>query len=240
MRFSYSPFMQETFPERAAGILTLGAVSDEPDVSHAAQPFLDRARQRLAEQSEGAFPEIQAWRRAYAIMGLKPTQYRCAAEALLRRFRKDGSLPSIHPLVDLCNAVSLANAVPIAVFDRDKIEGNLTVRQADGSETYLAFSGDTETPDVNEVIFADAAGHAHARRWANRQSRHSAVSRQTRRALIVAEALHADAAEDVARLVGDLGEAFATTFGERPDSTLLLSPDAFFDSADDGERNDVG
>lgn len=240
MRFSYSPFMQETFPERVAGILTLGAVSDQPDIGEVAQPFLERARRRLADQSEGAFPEIQAWRRAYATMGLKPTQVRCAAEALLRRFRKDGSLPDIHPLVDLCNAVSLANAVPIAVFDRDKIEGNLTVRQADGSETHLAFSGEPETPDVNEVIFADTAGHAHARRWANRQSRHSAVSRQTRRALIVAEALHGEAAADVARLVGDLGDALATPFGARPESTLLLSPEAFFETADTRERSDVG
>jgi DNA/RNA-binding domain of Phe-tRNA-synthetase-like protein len=40
---------------------------------------------------------------------MKPTQYRCASEALLRRFRKEGALPRIHPLRDLCNAVSLAS-----------------------------------------------------------------------------------------------------------------------------------
>jgi DNA/RNA-binding domain of Phe-tRNA-synthetase-like protein len=43
-------------------------------------------------------------------MGLKPTQYRCAPEALLRRLRKEGTLPPLHPLVDLCNAgVGLAS-----------------------------------------------------------------------------------------------------------------------------------
>ena len=56
-------------------------------------------------------------------MGLKPTQYRCAAESLLRRFRKEGSLPRLHPLVDLCNAVSLAFAVPVAVLDAGRIAG---------------------------------------------------------------------------------------------------------------------
>ncbi|MEM8812827.1 MAG: phenylalanine--tRNA ligase beta subunit-related protein [Pseudomonadota bacterium] len=240
MRFSYSPYMQETFPERVSGILTVAAVDDQRDVAETARAFLERARRRLADESEGTFPEIQAWRRAYATMGLKPTQYRCAAESLLRRFRKEGSLPDIHPLVDLCNAVSLANAVPIAVFDRDKIEGDLIVREAEGTEIYLTFSGETETPESGEVIFADAVRHAHARRWANRQSRHSAVSRQTRRALIVAEALHAGAAEDIARLAGDLGDAIAATFGERPESTLLLSPEAFYDSTDNRERSDVG
>jgi DNA/RNA-binding domain of Phe-tRNA-synthetase-like protein len=48
-------------------------------------------------------------------MGLKPTQYRCAAESLLRRYRKERFLPRIHPLVDLCNAISLAFAIPVAV-----------------------------------------------------------------------------------------------------------------------------
>lgn len=49
-------------------------------------------------------------------MGLEPTRCRCASEALLRRLRKDGSLPRIHPLVDLCNAISVAFAVPVAAF----------------------------------------------------------------------------------------------------------------------------
>ncbi|WP_247748372.1 B3/4 domain-containing protein [Ruegeria sp. R13_0] len=155
------------------------------------------ALKRLEFESEGAFVEIQAWRRAYAKMGLKPTQYRCAAEALLRRLRKSGDLPKLHPLIDLCNAVSVAFAVPVAVFDMDRISGDLCVRPADGDETYLAFSGQSETPDPGEVIFADYGGHAHARRWANRQSLSSAVSPKTTRALIVAVAQHEDAADQM-------------------------------------------
>jgi DNA/RNA-binding domain of Phe-tRNA-synthetase-like protein len=81
-----------------------------PDVADTTRPVLERATARLPQRPESEFPEITAWRRAFSQMGLKPTQYRCASEALLRRFRKDGSLPSIHPLVDVCNAVSLAYA----------------------------------------------------------------------------------------------------------------------------------
>ncbi len=32
------------------------------------------------------------------------------------------------------------------------------------------------TPEAGEVIFADDAGHAHARRWTNRQSGRSAIT----------------------------------------------------------------
>jgi DNA/RNA-binding domain of Phe-tRNA-synthetase-like protein len=153
---------------------------------------------------ESDLPAIQAWRRAFATMGLKPTQYRSAAESLLRRFRKEGDLPRLHPLVDLCNGVSLLYATPIAVFDLAKVSGYLEVRRATGEEVYTPFSGPDETPEAGEVIFADAEGRAHARRWTNRQSGYSAVGPTTVSALIVAEALHETAANDMRALLDTL------------------------------------
>ena len=60
---------------------------------------------------------------------------------------------------------------------------------ATGTETYATFAGDTETPEAGEVIFADDAGHAHARRWTNRQSCRSAIRPETHVVLIVSEAM---------------------------------------------------
>lgn len=120
-----------------------------------AAPFLERARLRLAGASESDLPEIQAWRRAFASMGIKPTQYRCASEALLRRLRKEGSMPPLHPLIELCNAVSMAYAIPVAVLDAQRLGSALEVRYADGTERYLTFGGDTEHPEPGEVTYAD-------------------------------------------------------------------------------------
>ena len=117
---------------------------------------------------------------AYAKMGLKPTQYRCAAEALLRRFRKEGSLPRLHPLVDLCNAVSVAFAIPVAVLDVARVGWPLEVRYAAGDEDYLTFGGDVEHPDAGEVIFADRAGRVgRMTRWSS-SARPSALRSITR------------------------------------------------------------
>ncbi|MEI2774710.1 MAG: phenylalanine--tRNA ligase beta subunit-related protein [Tetrasphaera sp.] len=87
-----------------------------------------------------------AWRRVFAAMRLKPTQYRCAAEQLLRRLRLDGALPSIHPLVDLGNATSAARSLPIAVLDLDQVVGEIVVRPASGMESYVTFGGEVEHP----------------------------------------------------------------------------------------------
>jgi DNA/RNA-binding domain of Phe-tRNA-synthetase-like protein len=154
-------------------------------------------------------------------MGHKPTQYRCASESLLRRFRKEGALPELHPLVDLCNAVSLAYAIPVAVFDVAAIAGGLQVRHAAGDEDYLSFSGDTEHPAAGEVIFADQAGRAHARRWTNRQSALSAVRASTARVLIVAEALHSSASSDVPDLLAALTAEIGALWSASPPSAVL-------------------
>ncbi|WP_309104715.1 phenylalanine--tRNA ligase beta subunit-related protein [Microbacterium sp.] len=209
MRFTHSPQLMADFPQLSVATLRLTDVTDHADVAATAQPFFDRAAARLAERSESEFPEIAAWRRAFAQMGLKPTQYRCASEALLRRFKKEGALPSIHPLVDLCNAVSIAYATPIAVFDLEHVDGDLTVRRADGSETYATFGGEQENPAPGEVIFADDAGNAHARRWTNRQSALSAIRPATRSVLIVSEAMHETGADDITTLRGELREALS-------------------------------
>lgn len=213
MYFRHTPEIWQQFPQLVPGLLLVEDIIADAEVAERLEPFYARAHARLAQSAESELPEVAAWRRAYAQMGLKPTQYRSAGEALLRRFRREDALPRLHPLVDLCNAVSLAFALPVAVFDLEGVDGFLEVRHATGAEQHLAFSGEIEHPDPGEVIFADAAGHAHARRWTFRQSRRSTVSAATCRALIVSEGLHATAATDVPALIEALAPEIAAVWG---------------------------
>jgi len=221
VHFEHSGEIWRDFPELVPGILFAGGITPGVSVGSRAAEFVAVARSRLAAGPEGELPEIQAWRRAFARMGLKPTQYRCASESLLRRLRKEGSLPRLHPLVEVCNAVSLAFAIPVAVFDISKITGHLGVRYAAGDEDYLTFSGDVEHPHPDEVIFADRAGQVHARRWTNRQSGLSAVQNSTTAALIVAEALHDSAASDVQELTAAIADELAAVWSITPAVTVL-------------------
>src|SRR5262249_30869740 len=136
MHFGHSPALWQAFPELVAGTLHVQGIHDRVDVGAALARHVARAQARLQGGSESDLPAIQAGRRAFSRMGLKPTQYRCASEALLRRLRKEGDLPRLHPLVDLCNAVSVAFAIPVAALDLQQIHGNLEVRHATGSEDY--------------------------------------------------------------------------------------------------------
>ncbi len=213
--------MWSDFPALVAGVLLADGITTEAPINGQVATYYARAQSRLASTTEGEFPEIQAWRRAFSKMGLKPAQYRCASESLLRRFRKEGGIPAIHPLIDLCNAISIAFAIPEAVFDVSRIVGHIEVRNATGDETYDTFAGDVEHPEAGEVIFADAEGRAHARRWTNRQSGYSPVRAETSTVLIVAEALHDTAAEDVLTLVAAIGDELNDIWSISPGSAIL-------------------
>jgi DNA/RNA-binding domain of Phe-tRNA-synthetase-like protein len=216
MYFEHSDRIWSTYPELGASAVYVDGVAASVGVDAAVARLCAVAQERLAAGPAAGFPEIQAWRRAFARMGLKPTQYRCASEALLRRFAKERHLPRIHPLVDLCNAFSMAYAIPVAVFDLGKVTDALAVRHAEGGERYQSFGGETEHPEPNEVIFADPAGRYHARRWTNRQSGYSAVRDGTSEVLVVAEAMHDSARDDVRDLAANLADELAAHWSASP------------------------
>jgi DNA/RNA-binding domain of Phe-tRNA-synthetase-like protein len=227
--FRHASEIWNDFPDLVPGVLAAEGLRRGAEIRDRVDGFTTIAESRLAEKTEAELPEIQAWRRAFSRMGLKPTQYRCASESLLRRYRKERALPSIHPLIDLCNAISMAFAIPVAVFDVAKVAGFVEVRYATGSERYASFSGELEHPEPREVIFADGAGRAHARRWTNRQSADSAVGDETDAVLIVAEALHESAQPDVERLVATIAEALDAGWSANPKAALLTRSSARFD-----------
>jgi DNA/RNA-binding domain of Phe-tRNA-synthetase-like protein len=225
MYFCHSSKIWQQFPQLVPGLLVVDNIHPQVEAESYLQPWYQRARERLSQGPESQMPEISAWRRVYSQMGLKPTKYRSAAEALLRRFKRQDDLPRLHPLVDFCNAVSLAFALPVAVFDLANVDTYLEVRHATGDEQYLAFSGQIETPPPDEIIFADAARQVHARRWTFRQSRRSTIRPETTQVLIVSEGMHQTAATDVRALIEALVEGISALWSP-PRQRAILTVDA--------------
>jgi DNA/RNA-binding domain of Phe-tRNA-synthetase-like protein len=165
----------------------------------------ERVRGELADTPLSELSSISAWRSAFSSFGVKPTQYRSAAEALLRRLTKQGDIPSINPLVDMANLVSIRHRLPVAVFDQAAVSGVTMVRFADGTENFTDLGADVVShPDPGEVIFVDEAGLVSARRWCWRQSDQSAARPGTTEALITVEGHHEDAERDVGEALEDL------------------------------------
>ena len=207
-RFAYDPSVLARFPGVAGGVLHATGVVNGPTPPDLAGLF--RAEQvavlgRLGKTPLSELPSLAAWRRVFRGFGVDPTQYRSAAESLLRRLAKQGDLPSIGTLVDLANLVSIRHALPVAVFDLRGVAGGTTVRFATGDEVW-ADLGASETlhPEPGEVVFVDEAGVVCARRWCWRQSATSAVREDTSEVLVTVEGHHDGAPDDVRRALADL------------------------------------
>lgn len=229
MYFRHSAVIWRDFPELVPLVISVEGITPAPLVADRVNRYLRIAESRLAAGHESEFPEVQAWRRAFSRMGLKPTQYRCASESLLRRFRKEKTLPQIHPFIDLCNAISCAFGIPIAAFDVARINGFVEVRHAAGNEDYITFAGTVEHPDPDEIVFVDSAGRAHARRWTNRQSGQSAVQDDTRNVLIVAEAMHDSAPSDIEKLATAIEDELRAIWSSFPRRVVLTKRSPQFD-----------
>ena len=102
--FAYDDAVAGRYPQVRAGVMHAAGLANGPSP----QGLLDEygAEQRAASGRLGAtaiadLPQIAALRRAFTRFGVKPTQHRNAAEALLRRLAKRGDIPSINTLVDI-------------------------------------------------------------------------------------------------------------------------------------------
>jgi DNA/RNA-binding domain of Phe-tRNA-synthetase-like protein len=206
--FRYDDELLAVFPTTRGGVIHavgLDNAGTSPTLTDRFRVEQAKVKDDLGDTPLSEFPSISAWRSAFSRFGVKPTQYRSAAEALLRRLTKQGDIPSINRMVDMANLVSIRHRLPVAVFDQAAVTGVTTVRFADGTERFTDLGSDVvSNPESGEVIFVDEAALVSARRWCWRQSDQSAAGPATVEALITVEGHHEGAEEDVAAALGDL------------------------------------
>ncbi len=85
-------------------------------------------------------PEIQDMRQIFKAVGTDPSRYRPSAEALIRRLINGKSIPSINPVVDINNYISVKYRIPIGVYDLDEINPPVEVRVGREGERYQAIN----------------------------------------------------------------------------------------------------
>jgi len=208
--FQYHADILTRFPNVVGGVILAQGMANSPTPDSLLRTYYaeqQTVKQRIGETPLSQVETLSAWRSAFRVFNVDPTQYRSAAEALLRRLTKKGDIPSINTLVDIGNLVSIRYALPVAVFDTRTLQGAVTVHFADGTERYTTL-GQTEEghPEPGEVVFSDETGLVIARRWCWRQSEQSAAQLDTTGAIITVEAHHTGARLDIEAALNDLQE----------------------------------
>lgn len=154
---------------RALSILVEAAPITQPEVAPVA--LAQACQQMLNDDVPWADAHLSDWDEVFKAFGAKPKRTPCSAAALRKRVLKDGSLPSLDPVVDIYNAVSIRYAIPVGGENLSAYSGAPRLTLADGSEPFDTFKEGqpvVEYPDAGEVIWRDDLGVT-CRRWNWRQ-----------------------------------------------------------------------
>ena len=122
--------------------------------------------------------EFKPYHEAMKNFGINLSRNQMSVEALLKRVSKAGSLPSISPVVDLANAISLKHHVPIGAHDIDSLVGDLEIRFVKSDDI---FEDPDNSPgfDNEEVVYA-SGNSVRTRRWIWRQMQVGLLSKDSK------------------------------------------------------------
>ncbi len=193
-RIQVEPSILQRFPEYSLMVIYAKGLqnsSSQPWSTELLRQTEQAVRPLFAAQKPAEHSHIAAWRSAYGAFGLKPSKFLCSAEALLSRVVKGQDLPEINTLVDLYNAISLKHVMPIGGEDWDKLEADLVLRFADGTEGFDTFKDGQpvlEHPQQGEVIWADE-NRVTCRAWNWRQGIRTRLTEQSVNAYFILDHL---------------------------------------------------
>jgi DNA/RNA-binding domain of Phe-tRNA-synthetase-like protein len=193
-RLAVDDAILQRYPDYTLVVIYAEGIHNGPS-NEASEAYLRDAenyqRKALTSDQLSLHPHIAAWRKTYSSFGLKPNKYPCSAEALLKRILKGQNLPRINRLVDFYNAISVRYVLPVGGEDRDRVESDVVLKEAAGTEPFIARINHEEVttyPEPGEIIWADRAGVT-CRAWNWRQGHRTMLTEATRNAYFVFDRL---------------------------------------------------
>jgi len=212
-------------PERLAveldpplrGVVALGLL-EATSLTHAAlgaafaaerDRVLAQCTARWSDRQPGDIPGVAEVRGLFHRLGVDPTKTRPSSEALLRRVLQGKGLPSIDPIVDVCNLCSLEHQMPFGLYDREQVRGVVRVRAGLPGEGYDGIRKGRVNVE-NRLMLADDAGAFGA---PTNDSLRTSVSERTESVLVVAFCPVARAREELGAALESLSERLARFCG---------------------------
>lgn len=192
MKFKINPKIFEDFDNPEIGVIIIKGfdnAKDNPEISQMLRETEAGLRKKLEGIELSDHQNIAPWRETYRKFGSKPREYRCSAEALSRVVLRGSEIKKISPLVDLYNMISIKYILPVGAEDLDKMQGDLQLTFADGTEDYTPLGEEENDPPQNgEVIYRDELGVL-CRRWNWREGDRTKITPETKNAIVVIEGI---------------------------------------------------
>ena len=157
MKFIVSKDFFEKVPNAHFGVVIVKNFNNKEEnkkVKDMLSKEMKEALEKLKDVKVKEEAYILPYREAFRAIDLNPNKFMCSIEALLTRISKGKDLPSINPIVDLGNALSVKYKLPIGIHDIDNFKGDIEIRKGKETDTFVPFGGgDIEHPEENEYVY---------------------------------------------------------------------------------------
>lgn len=150
----------DVIPDLKIGVIHYENISvgDSPQMLKGRlQLFQESAYFELEDKNVTDYEEIKEWRSIFKKLGKDPNRYRHSAEALYRRVKKQNYLPSLNSATDLNNFFSLEYRIPLGIYDKKQIKGNVELRKGRVEEQYEGLNGRKNNAE-NLLVTSDDEG----------------------------------------------------------------------------------
>ena len=138
--------------------------------------------------------------------GAKPKKYKCSVENLYRMILDDIDLKHYSKLVDIYNYISLKYMIPVGGDDIDHVDGNITLKFAEGNEKFIQLNSLEESnPKEGEVVYCDD-NEVLCRRWNWRECDKSKMTENTKNATLVVEALEPVSIDELNTILDEMSD----------------------------------
>lgn len=207
MKITIDPIIIKQFPDVKIGVLIAENVNNKnscPKIAEFTQQAEESIRKTITLENLSALPKINDWREAYRAFGCKPSEYRSSIEALLRRILQGKQLPSINPIVDIYNLVSIKYLLPAGGGNLDKIKGDIQLTKATGTEHFVMLGSSTPTPvNSGEIVYVDDK-EVLCRAWNYRESDTTKITDDIQNVYLLLEGLQHTSEEEITHALSEL------------------------------------
>ena len=159
MRLTLDKEVRERFPDLKLALVEVRGVvvkKQAEGLNELKQEVLSWVRENYRLETLKDVPIFRLYRDFFWRLNIDPTKIRPASEALVRRVLQGKSLPNINTVVDAYNLASIKTGVPLAVFDAEKLKGDLMMRFARKGEKFLGIGmKEPVTLKGGELVIAD-------------------------------------------------------------------------------------
>jgi DNA/RNA-binding domain of Phe-tRNA-synthetase-like protein len=219
MKYVIAKEVFDVLPTACVGIVAVKGVDNTspiPELRELMDQNIALCESQFEQVKVKESPDIVPYREAFRALGMNPNKFMCSIEALLSRIAKKKGFPTINPLVDLGNAVSIRHHLPMGAHDLASMKGDLEVRFAKDGDTFVAF-GETETeiPEANELVYVSGQ-EVRTRRWTWRQSEVGKITGDTTDIFYPIDGFTDFNKEEVLAARDELAELIRKFFGREP------------------------